>query len=147
MTFNPQVGNTRLENDNNLQRHIDLLGGMSSTLNPMQQSLTENELRYMGKNTLDPKNNNMLNPESFNPYATQAGMIGANSMAGIQAIARSIRQPNNEVSQLEIGRMMRAEREQQMNEHEKINQRFGSFNKMLKGSIPGGSNGGSAYNL
>lgn len=37
----------------------------------------------MGKNTLDPKNNNMLNPESFNPYATQAGMIGANSMAGI----------------------------------------------------------------
>ena len=114
----------------------------------MQQSLTDNELRYMGRNTLDPRNNNILNPTEFNPYGQQQGILGAqviaSAMAGIGTMATSMR--HNDATQLDIGRRMRAEREQQMMELEKTSQKFGNFSKMLKGTLPG-ANPGSAYSV
>jgi hypothetical protein len=115
----------------------------------MQNSLTDNELRHMGKNTLDPRNNSTLNPQDYNPYGQQASMIGGfgqamghmGAMQGVSKAFRSHADGNN----LEIGRMMRAEREQQMAEHEKSQQRFENFNKMLKGTVYGGA-GGSQFN-
>ena len=47
----------------------------------MQQSLLDHEMKYMGRNTLDPKNNNTLNQETFNPYAFQQGLSGQNGGA------------------------------------------------------------------
>lgn len=115
----------------------------------MQQSLTENELRYMGKNTLDPRNNATLNPQDYNPYSNQGWMLAggnqsmghAGLMQGVSKAFRSTVEGNN----LEIGRMMRAEREQQMADHEKNQQRFENFNKMLKGSVYGSAPGHQPY--
>ena len=132
LAFNPQLGNNRYERDVNLQRNVDLLGGLQSTLNPMEQSLTDHEMRFIGRNSLDPGNNNSLQQQGHNPYAQQAGMLGLASHQGRPNL------PKQDLSQLEIGRMMRAEREQQMLEQERNNQKFGNFNRMLKGTVNGG---------
>ncbi len=131
LAFNPQLGNNRYERDMQLQRNVEMLGGLQSTLNPMEQSLTDHEMRFIGRNSLDPGHNNSLQQHTHNPYAQQQGLFG---LASHQPRAQL---PKQDVSQLEIGRMMRAEREQQMLEQERNNQKFGNFNRMLKGTVSG----------
>jgi hypothetical protein len=153
MTFNPQVGNSRFENDQNLQRHVQMLGGLQSTVDSnrsllaMQQSLTENELRYLGRQALDPRAGMAQPHAEFNPYAQQSGMIGnpqgmSHIFQGINKAVRGIQ----DGTQLEVGRLMRAEREQQMADLEKNHQRFENFNKMLRGTVQPGT-AGSNYNF
>lgn len=139
LAFNPQVGNNRYERDLNLMKNVDMLGGLKSTVSPMEQSLTEHELRHMGRNSLDPGNNNTMNRDEYNPYAQQLGVLG---IPPHQNRLPNIRQ---DATQLDIGRMMRVEREQQMAENEKNAQRFGNFNKILKGTVSGGYSSGG-YN-
>jgi hypothetical protein len=153
MSFAPQKGNTQMENNQNLMKNVQMLGGLPSAIDPMQQSLAENELRFMGRNTLDPRNAGLLNSNKadFNPYTQQEGILNAArvqaAMFGVAAAAgandqlTALRQ--HEATQLDMGKRMRAEREQQMLELEKTNQKFGTFSKMLQGSLPSGGQAGS----
>ena len=134
----------------------------------MQQSLLENEMKHMGRNTLDPKNNNAMNPESFNPYALQAGLMGSgaggmpprppignyggmgqsynpdvmSSMQGVFGMTSKL-SGRPETTQIEVGRMMRADLEQKLASREKETQRFKNFSRMLKSTIPGQAPGNS----
>lgn len=140
-----------MENDQNLQRHVQLLGGLGSTvdgspkLSAMQQSLTENELRYLGRQSLDPRAGLSQPPGDYNPYAAQSNMMPSGVHQMFQGLNKAVR-GIQDGTQLEVGRLMRAEREQQMADLEKNHQRFENFNKMLRGTVQPGT-AGSNYNF
>lgn len=143
----------------------------------MQKSLTENELRNLGRNQLQPQGNTLHGQNPFVSYGqnqnyqngrnqlpgfsqNEGGFLGMkydpkspSRMLGFDAdyresdmranfagedFGRSYQQirgrPGQQpTSKIELSRMMRCEREEQMMHHEKMHQKFENFNKLMRG--------------
>lgn len=136
----------------------------------MEQSMVNNEMRFAGRNNLNPYSNNSLNQGNFNPYDQGAqpnvfeqatnqwamgGLLGETQrFPGAQTPSHQYGNQNqnnqdssrlmtglmgdymnkNMGSKIEMSRMLRTEREDQLKNNEKMQHKFENFNKLLKGT-------------
>lgn len=114
----------------------------------------ENEIKFMGRNSLNTMQNHTLNSSNpqFNPYSTQnvqgyfgSGGLGQDNLMHTQNLAGNIgrmRYNQNDpyhrppASKIEMSRMMRVEREDKILKQHKMQQKFDNFNKMLREGQP-----------